>query len=143
MKTVVYKSLSKKDTKKIALELSKTAVKGSVYALIGDLGCGKTLFSKAFAKGIGITETVVSPTFTLLEIYKTDNIELCHFDLYRINNVNEFDNLFFEDYWESDAVCLIEWADKALHLLPGNTMKIMFDYISENERRITVEYPDN
>lgn len=130
------------ETMDLAFSLGEQAVPGQVYALIGDLGSGKTLFSKSFARGMGIEEELSSPTFTLLEEYDA-SIPLYHFDLYRIDNIDEFIMLDFEDYWNGDGVSLVEWADKADGLLPEKTIYVYFNYIDENTRRIKIEHPDN
>jgi tRNA threonylcarbamoyladenosine biosynthesis protein TsaE len=134
-------STSLETTGKIAGDLAKKAIPGSVFALIGDLGTGKTHFTKAFAKTLGIKEEITSPTFALLEEY--ENIPpFYHFDLYRIENDEEFNFLNFEEYWESSGISIIEWADRAYERLPKNAVKIYLTYIDENTRRIEIEYPD-
>jgi len=129
-------------TSQIAFELGSEAGAGDCYALIGDLGSGKTLFAKAFAKGMGIKEEITSPTFTLLEEYE-GSIPFYHFDLYRIAEASELDALFFEEYWEGDGVSLIEWADKAGNRLPPDAVRICFEYVDAMSRRMTIEYPDD
>lgn len=128
-----------KQTESFAFNLGKKAKKGDVYALFGDLGTGKTVFAKKFAEGLGVEEEITSPTFTLLEEYESD-INFYHFDLYRISDVSEFELLNFEEYWNSEGVSLIEWADKAGELLPNHSIKIFFDYIDANTRRLQIEY---
>lgn len=130
------------ETQALAAELARDAVPGTVYALIGELGCGKTLFAKAFAAALGIAEEVTSPTFTLLEEYKDDGrLPLYHFDLYRIENDAEFDFLDFDEYWEGEGISLIEWADRAADRLPHTTRYVRFYYVDEQSRRIEIEYP--
>ncbi|MGL4368791.1 MAG: tRNA (adenosine(37)-N6)-threonylcarbamoyltransferase complex ATPase subunit type 1 TsaE, partial [Spirochaetota bacterium] len=119
---------SPEETEKLAEEMGRNARAGSCYALTGDLGCGKTLFTKAFARGMGIPEEITSPTFTLLEEYE-GTPPLYHFDLYRIADPDELDMLFFEEYWEGRGVSVIEWAERAGNRLPDSTIRIFFTYI--------------
>jgi tRNA threonylcarbamoyladenosine biosynthesis protein TsaE len=135
-------AITKSDHETIILseKLGRHAKAGDVFAVTGDLGAGKTVFAKGIARGLGIHDEITSPTFTLLEIYEGPII-FYHFDLYRIENKNEFYNLNFEEYWESNGVSVVEWADKAEGLLPLNSILVNIEYLSDNERRITVEYP--
>lgn len=127
------------ETISLAFELGAGAIPGTVFALIGDLGSGKTVFAKGIAKGMGITDEITSPTFTLMEIYEGPR-PLFHFDLYRISRTEEMDQLFFEEYWEDDGVSVIEWADRALDRLPESRITITIDYLNENCRSITIEH---
>lgn len=122
--------------------LGKASRRGDVFALTGELGCGKTVFAKGIASGMGIGEDITSPTFTLLEIYEGD-LPLYHFDLYRIDDPRELDNLFFEEYWEGEGVSVIEWAERAKNRLPVHTTHITLQYIDETTRRIRIERPRN
>lgn len=135
-------SSSEEETALIAQALARESESGDVYALIGELGCGKTFFSREFARALGVADDVTSPTFALMEEYE-GRIKLYHFDLYRIENESEFDMLGFEEFWEGDGVSLIEWAERAESLLPATTIHIRFEYIDETSRRITIEYPDS
>ena len=121
-------------------ELGRNARRGTVYALRGDLGSGKTVLARGIARGLGITDNITSPTFTLLEIYE-GALPLYHFDLYRIEKTAEFDGLGFEEYWEGDGVSVIEWAERADGLLPDSTVVVFLEYRSERERKISIEYP--
>ncbi len=137
-KTII--SNSAEETFHFAREFGREIKKNSVVTLRGDLGTGKTIFTKGIAEGLGIKEEITSPTFSLMETYEND-IPLHHFDLYRIENLNEFDNLRFEEYWDGDGVSVIEWPEKAGSLLPEKRIDVIIEYIDENRRRITVEYP--
>lgn len=121
-------------------KLGRHAQPGDLFAVTGDLGAGKTVFAKGIAKGLEVPEEITSPTFTLLETYD-GRLMFYHFDLYRIENRNEFNNLNFEEYWEGAGVSVVEWADKAAGLLPLNSINVNIEYLSENERRIAIEYP--
>ena len=111
-------SYSEKDTFRIAAELAKKAEVGDVYALIGDLGVGKTAFTKGFAAGLGITEPIVSPTFTILQIYESGRLPLYHFDVYRIGDISEMDEIGYEDCFYGEGVSIMEWADLVRPILP-------------------------
>jgi len=135
-------SNSPEETFSLAENLGKNIDTPSVIALYGDLGAGKTIFTKGLAIGLGIEEDITSPTFSLMESYQGEKT-LYHFDLYRIENLNEFDNLRFEEYWEGDGVSVIEWPEKAGDLLPEKRINVFIEYIDENRREITVEYTGN
>ncbi|MCQ2081560.1 MAG: tRNA (adenosine(37)-N6)-threonylcarbamoyltransferase complex ATPase subunit type 1 TsaE [Lachnospiraceae bacterium] len=104
--------------------MGEKAKKGDVYTLIGDLGVGKTVFTQGFAKGLGITEYVNSPTFTILQVYDEGRLSLNHFDVYRIGDVSEMDEIGFDDYVYSDGVSLIEWANLIEEILPDQYTRI-------------------
>ena len=133
-------SRSVEETLVLAEELGRNAGPGAVFALIGDLGTGKTIIAKGIARGMGITDDITSPTFTLLEIYE-GIIPLYHFDLYRIGSEAELDQLDFESYWEDDGVSVIEWADRAAGRLPAGHVRITIEYNNESDRSVTIEYP--
>ncbi|MCR5790472.1 MAG: tRNA (adenosine(37)-N6)-threonylcarbamoyltransferase complex ATPase subunit type 1 TsaE [Lachnospiraceae bacterium] len=141
-----YESLSRADTAAFAQELGEKAVPGDVFALIGDLGVGKTVFTQGFAKGLGISGYVNSPTFTILSIYEEGRLPLYHFDVYRIEEPEEMEEIGYEDYFYGNGVCLIEWADLIGELLPERTIKVTIrknlakgiDY-----RLITIEKDEN
>jgi tRNA threonylcarbamoyladenosine biosynthesis protein TsaE len=121
--------------------MGKQAKKGDIYCLNGDLGVGKTVFTQGFAKGLGIEEPVSSPTFTILQEYESSRLPLYHFDVYRIEDVLEMEEVGYDDYFYGDGVCLIEWAERIQEILPMNYITITikkdlekgFDY-----REITV-----
>ncbi|MEJ5360753.1 MAG: tRNA (adenosine(37)-N6)-threonylcarbamoyltransferase complex ATPase subunit type 1 TsaE [Spirochaetota bacterium] len=140
MNKTTYITQSQEETLALGIELGKNAKPGDIFALIGDLGTGKTILAKGIAKGLGIEEEITSPTFTLLEVYES-TLPLYHFDLYRISNDAELENLFFEEYWFGDGVSVIEWADRALKRLPQDIYIITLEYIDAKRRKITIEYP--
>lgn len=124
---IEYDSFSSDETFEIARKLGQQAASGDVYCLIGDLGVGKTLFSQGFAKGISVDEYVNSPTFTIVQEYEgTDerNLKLYHFDVYRIEDSEEMDEIGFTDMIYGDGVSLIEWADMIEDILPDRYVKI-------------------
>lgn len=113
-----YNSFSPQDTFDIARELGKKAQPGEVYCLNGDLGVGKTLFSQGFAKGLEIEDSVNSPTFTIVQEYHDGRLPLYHFDVYRIEDPEEMEEIGFSDMVYGDGVCLIEWANLIQDILP-------------------------
>ncbi len=133
---------SVEETQAFAEKLGKISSKGSVYALSGGLGAGKTVIAKGIAQGLGIVDEITSPTFTLLEIYDGP-VPFYHFDLYRIEDDREYDQLNFEEYWEGAGVSVIEWSERAANRLPETAIHISIEYLSENERKITIEHSGN
>ncbi len=139
----ILSSNSPEETSKIAYDLATDAKPGDIICLSGDLGVGKTIFTKGFAKGLGITEPVVSPTFTILQVYDEGRLPLYHFDVYRIDDLDEMDEIGYEDCFFGPGVCLVEWADKIEELLPENCMRVTikkdlekgFDYRSIEIRK--------
>ena len=104
----ISENFSQKDTYKLGFKLGQQAKPGEVYCLNGDLGVGKTVFAQGFAAGLGIMDTVSSPTFTIVQSYEEGRLPLHHFDVYRIGDVEEMEEIGYEDYFYGDGVCLIE-----------------------------------
>lgn len=130
------------DTFDLGKRLGQQALPGQIYTLTGDLGTGKTVFSQGLGKGLGIDEPICSPTFTIVQEYQSGRLPFYHFDVYRIGDVEEMEEIGYEDYFFGDGVCLVEWADLITELLPAQIVRIKiekdlakgFDY-----RRITIE----
>ncbi len=144
--TTILDSYSEKDTEDIAEKLAGKAQKGDVFALNGDLGVGKTAFAKGFAKGLMIDEPVVSPTFTILQIYESGRMPLYHFDVYRLGDVSEMDEIGYEDCFYGEGVSLVEWADMVEPVLPENVITVTIEKDLAkgiDYRKITVEEPEN
>ncbi len=142
MMTTVTESFGEEDTAAYAKRLSENAKKGEVYALIGDLGVGKTAFAKGFAAGLGITEPVVSPTFTFVQEYTEGRLPLYHFDVYRIGDISEMDEIGYEDCFYGDGVSLVEWADLVEPILPDDVILVTITKDSSkgsDYRKITLE----
>lgn len=138
----IFESSGPEDTYKFAQKLSEDAQPGQVYALVGDLGVGKTVFTKGFAAGLGIEEPVSSPTFTILQIYEEGRLPLYHFDVYRIEEPEEMEEVGFDEYIDADGVCLIEWANRIEEILPPETIFVRIEKDLEKGleyRRIEVE----
>ena len=106
----IYETHSMEETRELGRQMGTAAGPGDVLTLSGDLGVGKTVFTKGFALGIGVTEAVSSPTFTIVQEYHSGRLPLYHFDVYRIGDPEEMDEVGFDDYVYGDGVSLIEWA---------------------------------
>ena len=139
---MIIDSLSTQDTYQIGYNMGKAAKKGEVYCLNGDLGVGKTVFTQGFAKGMGIEDIVNSPTFTIVQEYLGSQLMLYHFDVYRITDIVEMEEIGYEEYFYGDGICLIEWAELIDAILPEDRITISiekdldkgFDY-----RRINID----
>ena len=121
--------------------MGEAAKPGDIYCLDGDLGVGKTVFTQGFAAGLAITEPVNSPTFTIVQVYEEGRLPLYHFDVYRIGDPEEMDEIGYEDYFFGNGVSLIEWASLIDELLPENAARILIEKDVEqgfDYRRITV-----
>jgi tRNA threonylcarbamoyladenosine biosynthesis protein TsaE len=101
--------------------------RGDIVLLNGDLGVGKTVFTKGFGEGLGVKDTINSPTFTIMQIYETGRLPLYHFDVYRIGDLEEMEEIGYEDYFYGDGVCLIEWAELIQELLPDKVVKVTIE----------------
>ena len=125
----VYKkeSFSAEETFAIGKALAEQAKPGEVYCLYGDLGCGKTVFSQGFGAGLGVTEPISSPTFTIMQIYESGRLPLYHFDVYRIADPEEMDEIGYEDYFFGEGVCLIEWASLIKELIPEHVICVTIE----------------
>lgn len=120
---MVIVSKSEKETEEIGRKVAEAVKKGSVISLRGSLGAGKTVFAKGFAKELGITEAIVSPTFTLVQEYEGRE-KMYHLDLYRLSGEDEFESMGGEDFLYSDGITLIEWSEKIENMLPDSTIFI-------------------
>lgn len=138
---MVKESYSPEETFAIGKEIGEQLKPGDVYCLIGDLGVGKTVFTRGLAKGLGIEEPINSPTFTIIQEYHEGRIPLYHFDVYRIGDVSEMDELGYEEYFYGDGACLIEWGNLIEEILPKETVTITIEKDLEkgfDYRKITV-----
>ena len=138
---MVYETNSPEETFALARQLGEQAGPGTVYTLTGDLGVGKTVFAQGLASGLGIEEAINSPTFTIVQVYDEGRLPFYHFDVYRIGDIEEMDEIGYEDYFYGDGVCVVEWAELIKELLPKTRTELLiekdlqkgFDY-----RRITL-----
>jgi ATPase, YjeE family len=112
------------ETFDLGFNLGQKAVGGEVYTLIGDLGVGKTVFTQGLAKGLGIAETISSPTFTIIQIYEEGRLPFYHYDVYRLGDVEEMEEIGYEDYFYGNGVTLIEWANLIEEILPNKYTQI-------------------
>ena len=139
---VVVESDSAEETRLLGEYLGTVVEPGQVYTLIGDLGVGKTVFTQGLAKGLGIDGPVNSPTFTILQVYEEGRIPFYHFDVYRIGDVEEMDEIGYEDCIYGQGVCLIEWANLIEEILPEEYVRITIEKDLErgfDYRKITLE----
>lgn len=139
---MTFESHSREETIKFADNLAAKSKPGDVYTLTGDLGVGKTVFAKGFAKGLGVTEPVTSPTFTIVQEYLSGRLPFFHFDVYRIADPDEMEETGFYDYLDRGGVVLIEWAELIEDILPfpRTSIKIEKDLNGDDDYRlITVE----
>ena len=117
-------SWTEQDTRILGRQLGESCQPGDIVLLHGDLGVGKTVFTKGFAEGIGIGEPVSSPTFTIVQVYETGRMPLYHFDVYRIADVEEMEEIGYENYFFGNGVCLVEWAELISEILPDHCIDV-------------------
>ena len=139
---MITETFSEQETRALGEKLGREAAAGQVYTLTGDLGVGKTVFTQGFARGLGVKEHVNSPTFTIVQEYGEGRLPFYHFDVYRIGDIEERDEIGYEDYFYGEGVCLIEWAELIEELLPENRIAVRIEKDLEkgfDYRKITVE----
>ena len=138
---MVIETSNETETYSFGYRLGEKAKPGQVFTLIGDLGVGKTVFTKGLAAGLGVEEPVSSPTFTIVQIYEEGRLPFYHFDVYRISDISEMDEIGYEDYIYGDGVSLIEWADLTPEVLPEHYMEVRIEKDLEqgfDYRRISI-----
>ncbi len=138
----IFETRSEAETIEIAKTFSQSLKSGDIVALRGDLGAGKTAFVKGVAQGLGSAEPVTSPTFTIVNQYDGEKLTLFHFDAYRLENVSADDCDWLDDYFFSDGVCLIEWAENIKSVLPKGFKTIAIEKdieLGEDYRKILIE----
>ncbi len=136
---MIYYTKNTNETENIAEEVAKKLSSGDVILLLGDMGVGKTVFTKGICRAMGVTDYVTSPTFTVVNEYEGESFPVYHFDLYRIEEADELIEIGFEEYLSSGGVCIIEWPQIAGHLLPKQRYEIEIKRKEDvNEREITV-----
>ena len=131
-----------KETYELGVQMGRDALAGQVFTLVGDLGVGKTVFTKGLARGLDIEAPISSPTFTIVQIYEEGRLPLYHFDVYRIGDVEEMDEIGYEDYIYGEGVSLIEWANLISDILPEHYTQIRIEKDMEkgfDYRKITIE----
>ena len=141
MSTKIYESNSPEETRAIGMQIGKEAKPGDLFTLTGDLGVGKTVFTQGVAEGLGIDEPINSPTFTIVQIYDEGRLPFYHFDVYRIGDLSEMDEIGYEDCFYGDGVSIVEWAELIEELLPEERCDIIIEKDLEkgfDYRKITV-----
>ena len=142
MKETVYETFSAEETHALGKKIGETARPGDVYTLVGDLGVGKTVFTQGIADGLGITEPVSSPTFTIVQVYEEGRMPFYHFDVYRIGDIEEMDEIGYEDYFYGEGLCMIEWANLIEEILPDKRYDVTIEKDLEkgfDYRKITIK----
>lgn len=139
---MVVETFSPEETEALGKKLGREAKPSEVYTLVGDLGVGKTVFTQGIAKGLEITEPINSPTFTIVQVYEEGRMPFYHFDVYRIGDVEEMEEIGYEDYFYGEGLTMIEWANLIEELLPEHYREICIEKDLEkgfDYRRITIE----
>lgn len=139
---MIIETYAASETFEIGKKIGEQAFPGQVYTLVGDLGVGKTVFTQGVAAGLQITEPISSPTFTIIQVYEEGRMPFYHFDVYRIGDIEEMEEIGYDDYFFGEGICLIEWANLIEEILPEQIISITiekdldkgFDY-----RKITIE----
>lgn len=138
---MIIETNSPEETFALGQKLGKQAKAGQIYTLNGDLGVGKTVFTQGIARGLGITEAVSSPTFTIVQVYEEGRLPFYHFDVYRIGDIEEMEEIGYDDYFFGNGVCMIEWAELIEELIPENSIHVTIEKDLEkgfDYRRITI-----
>ena len=135
-------TFSEEETFALGEKIGKEALPGQVYTLLGDLGVGKTVFTQGVAKGLGITEPICSPTFTIVQVYDEGRMPFYHFDVYRIGDIEEMDEIGYEDYFYGEGISFVEWANLIEEIIPQDRIQITISKNLEkgfSYREITID----
>ena len=135
-------TFSEEETFALGEKIGREAKPGQVYTLLGDLGVGKTVFTQGVAKGLGIDEPICSPTFTIVQVYEEGRMPFYHFDVYRIGDVEEMDEIGYEDYFYGEGICFVEWANLIEEIIPQDRIQITIKKNPEkgySYREITID----
>lgn len=138
---MIIETKSSQETFELGMKIGKMVKSGDIFSLVGDLGVGKTVFTQGLAKGLDIEEAINSPTFTIVQVYEEGRMPFYHFDVYRIGDIEEMDEIGYEDYFYGNGVCLIEWANLIEEILPKNIKEITIEKDLEkgfDYRKITI-----
>lgn len=138
---MVAETYSAEETFALGRKIGEEAEAGQVYTLVGDLGVGKTVFTQGVARGLAIKEPISSPTFTILQVYEEGRMPFYHFDVYRIGDVEEMEEIGYEEYFFGNGLCMIEWANLIEEILPPNHHSVIIEKDLEkgfDYRRITI-----
>ena len=132
----VIESFSADGTHALGVTLGQQAKPGDVCTLVGDLGVGKTVLTQGIAEGLGITEPINSPTFTIVQVYEEGRLPFYHFDVYRIGDIEEMDEIGYEDYFYSDSLCFLEWPELIEEILPEDAVKVTITEMGDGSREV-------
>ena len=138
----IIESFSPEETLELGRKMGREATPGDVYTLIGDLGVGKTVFTQGIAEGLEIEESICSPTFTIVQVYEEGRMPFYHFDVYRIGDIEEMDEIGYEDYFYGEGLCMIEWANLIEEIIPEHHKEITIEKNLEkgfDYRKITIK----
>ncbi len=138
----VIESFSAEETHALGMKMGQNAKPGDVYTLVGDLGVGKTVLTQGIAEGLGIDEAICSPTFTIVQVYEEGRMPFYHFDVYRIGDIEEMDEIGYEDYFYGEGLTMIEWANLIEEILPEKRKEITIEKDLEkgfDYRKITIK----
>ena len=138
----IIESFSPEETLELGRKMGKEAQPGDVYTLIGDLGVGKTVFTQGIADGLEIEDSICSPTFTIVQVYEEGRMPFYHFDVYRIGDIEEMDEIGYEDYFYGEGLCMIEWANLIEEIIPAHHKEITIEKDLEkgfDYRKITIK----
>ncbi|MEE0810714.1 MAG: tRNA (adenosine(37)-N6)-threonylcarbamoyltransferase complex ATPase subunit type 1 TsaE [Blautia sp.] len=139
---MIIETTNAEETFKLGVKIGEQARPGEIYTLNGDLGVGKTVFTQGVARGLGIEEPVNSPTFTIVQVYEEGKMPFYHFDVYRIGDIEEMEEIGYDDYFFGNGVCLIEWAELIQELLPKQIISVTIEKKPEkgfDYRKITID----
>ena len=138
----IIESFSPEETLELGRKMGREAQPGDVYTLIGDLGVGKTVFTQGIADGLEIEESICSPTFTIVQVYEEGRMPFYHFDVYRIGDIEEMDEIGYEDYFYGEGLCMIEWSNLIEEIIPEHHKEITIEKDLEkgfDYRKITIK----
>ena len=140
-KVMEFETFSPEETLELGRKFGREAQPGEVYTLVGDLGVGKTVFTQGIAQGLGNEEPICSPTFTIVQVYEEGRMPFYHFDVYRIGDIEEMDEIGYEDYFYGEGLTMIEWANLIEEILPDHYREITIEKDLEkgfDYRKITI-----
>lgn len=139
---MIIETRTPEETFALGKKIGELAKPGQIYTLMGDLGVGKTVFTQGVAAGLDITEPISSPTFTIIQEYESGRLPFYHFDVYRIGDIEEMEEIGYDDYFFGQGICLIEWADLITEILPESLIEVKIEKNLEegfDYRKITVK----
>lgn len=139
---MIIETFTASETYELGKKIGEQAQPGQIYTLVGNLGVGKTVFTQGVAAGLQITEPINSPTFTIIQVYEEGRMPFYHFDVYRIGDIEEMEEIGYDDYFFGEGICLIEWANLIEEILPEHIISIAIEKDLEKDfdyRKITIE----